>query len=443
MPAGGERGVVPVPVPSRLRELRARGGLRGVLPLLGPAFVAAVAYVDPGNFATNVAGGSRYGYLLIWAVLGANLMAMLIQYLAAKVGIATGRNLAELCREHFPRPLTLGLWVQAEVIAMATDLAEVLGAAIALNLLLGIPLLFGGLIGGAGAFALLSLHALGYRRFEAAIIALLAVILLVFFYETLKTGPDPGGVAGGFVPHLQGTGSLLLAVGMIGATVMPHVIYLHSALTQDRIVARDDAERVELGRFQRLDVMIAMSIAGVVNLSMLAVMASLFFHGPGSDAATIEEAHAGLQRLVGGAAALAFALSLLASGLSAERRHLRRPDRHAGVHPQDDPALAAPRDHIDPGAGRPRDRRRPHLRPRPVAGCALVRDSLRADPARDLHTPTRADGRACQPAADNGGRHSGRNRHRLAERVPARGDLCRVTASTSPLAVPRGGAAPA
>jgi len=308
------RVITPPPL-SELRRLRARGGIRGVLPLLGPAFVAAVAYVDPGNFATNVAGGAKFGFLLMWAVLAANLMAMLIQYLSAKVGIATDQNLPELCREHFPRPVAVGLWVQAEVIAMATDLAELVGAALALNILFGIPLFVAGLIGGVGAFALLALHSLGYRRFEAAIIALLGVILLVFLYETLTTGPNIRLVASGFIPRLKGTDSLLLAVGMIGATVMPHVIYLHSALTQNRIRPHDDAERHELVRFQRLDVVIAMTIAGVVNLAMLAVIASLFHGVPGAD--TIEGAHAGLKTAVGGAAALAFALALLASGLSA------------------------------------------------------------------------------------------------------------------------------
>ncbi len=198
---------------------------------------------------------------------------------------------------------------------MATDLAELLGAAIALNLLFGIPLFAAGLIGGAGAFALLSMHALGYRRFEAAITALLAVILIVFLYETLKTGPAAGSAIRGFIPRLEGSGSLLLAVGMVGATVMPHVIYLHSALTQGRIHPRDEAERRELTRFARLDVVIAMTIAGVVNLSMLAVIASLF--NGDKNAETIAGAHAGLASVVGSGAALAFALALLASGLSA------------------------------------------------------------------------------------------------------------------------------
>jgi manganese transport protein len=307
-------GTIALPAPTELQLIRSRGRLRYSFSLLGAAFVAAVAYVDPGNFATNVAGGARYGYLLLWAVLAANLMAMLIQFLSAKMGIATGRNLPELCREHFPRPVSWGLWVQAELIAMSTDLAEIVGAAIALNLLFGVPLFIAGLMAGAVAFALLALHSRGYRRFETAIVGLLAIILVGFLYQTLRVGPDAGGVVAGLVPHLKGSDSLLLAVGIIGATVMPHVIYLHSALTQDRIQPRDDDERRELVRFQRVDVVLAMGIAGLINLSMLAVMAAVL-SGSGTD--TIEGAHSGLGDAIGPAAAIAFALALLASGVSA------------------------------------------------------------------------------------------------------------------------------
>jgi len=226
--------------PSDLQRLRDRPGLRGILPMLGPAFVAAIAYVDPGNFATNIAGGSKYGYLLLWVVLAANLMAMLIQFLSAKVGTATGSNLAELCREHFPRRVSVGLWIQAELIAMATDLAEFVGAAIALNLLFGVPLLPAGLLTAVVAFGILGLQTRGHRRFEVVVAGLLAVILLGFLYDTLRVGFDAGAAARGFVPHFAGTDSILLGAGILGATVMPHVIYLHSALTQDRIVPRND-----------------------------------------------------------------------------------------------------------------------------------------------------------------------------------------------------------
>jgi manganese transport protein len=301
---------------SDLERARARGRGRYVLTLLGPAFVAAVAYVDPGNFATNIAGGAKYGYLLLWVILVANLMAMLIQYLSAKVGIATGSNLAELCREHFKRPVAVGLWIQAELIAMATDLAEFVGAAIALNLLFDVPLFASGLITAAVAFGILGMQALGYRKFETVIAGLLGVILLGFLYEVLDVGADPGALAGGFIPGFSGTDSVLLATGILGATVMPHVIYLHSALTQDRIRPRDDDERRELLRFQRIDVGVALGIAGLVNMSMLIVAASLF-HGAGlTGVDTIEGAYAGFDDLLGPGAAAAFGIALLASGLS-------------------------------------------------------------------------------------------------------------------------------
>jgi len=310
----GADGSIGVPDASELQKLRARGRFRYFLALFGAAFVAAVAYVDPGNFATNVAGGAEFGYMLLWTVLAANLMAMLIQFLSAKLGIATGKNLPELCRENFPRRVTWGLWAQAEVIAMATDLAEIVGAAIALNLLFGTPLFIGGLIGSAMAFVLLALHNRGYRRFETAIIGLLGVILAGFIYEALKIGPDASGVLNGFVPQLDGTDSLLLAVGIIGATVMPHVIYLHSALTQDRIPPRDDGERHALINFQKIDVGLAMGIAGFINMAMLAIAAAVL-GGTGID--TIEGAYEGLKNLVSPTAGLAFGLALLASGIAA------------------------------------------------------------------------------------------------------------------------------
>jgi manganese transport protein len=307
--------VTPLPAPSTLQRAGGRGGRGARLALIGPAFVACIAYVDPGNFATNIAGGSKYGYMLLWVLLSANLMAMLIQNLSAKIGIATNKNLPELCREHFPRPVTWGLWVQAELIAMATDLAEFVGAAIALNLLFGIPLLPSGLITAVAAFAILGLQSRGYRRFELAIVGFLGVILLGFLYDTLRIGFDAGEAAQGFVPHFDGSDSILLATGILGATVMPHVIYLHSALTQDRVKAGDEAERRLLLRFTRIDVTIAMTLAGIINMSMLVIAASLFF-GNGPDVDTIEKAHAGFKDLVGPSAAIAFALALLASGFA-------------------------------------------------------------------------------------------------------------------------------
>jgi manganese transport protein len=301
---------------STLRLLRSRGRLRGMVALLGPAFVAAVAYIDPGNFATNFSAGAKYGYTLAWVIVVANLMAMLVQYLSAKTGVATGRDLPELCREHFSRPVSIGLWVQAEVIAMATDLAEFVGAAVGLNLLFHVPLFPAALITAVVAFVILALEQRGYRRFELAICGLLGIVFLGFAYDLATVGVDPVGIASGLVPGFAGTDSLLLVAGIIGATVMPHVVYLHSALTKSRVHCRDDAERRELLRFQRLDVLIGLGAAGLINLSMLFIAATLFHHTGRLAVDSIDAAHAGLGRLVGGGAALAFAAALLASGLS-------------------------------------------------------------------------------------------------------------------------------
>ena len=200
-------------------------GLRGLWPFLGPAFIAAVAYIDPGNFATNIAGGAKYGYLLCWVVVSANLMAMLVQTLSAKLGIATGRNLPETCRDNFRKPVSFGLWVQAEAIAMATDLAEVLGAALGLNLLFGMPLFPAGLLAGAGAFGILALQRYGFRRLEAVIAGLVGVIVVAFAFEVFLAKPSPGEtVKHIFVPGFEGSESILLAAGILGATVMPHVV---------------------------------------------------------------------------------------------------------------------------------------------------------------------------------------------------------------------------
>jgi manganese transport protein len=318
MPLAAGTAVPGAPEQSGLRLLRSRGRVRGAVALLGPAFVAAVAYIDPGNFATNFSAGAAFGYSLAWVIVAANLMAMLVQYLSAKVGVATGRDLPELCRLHLPRPACLGLWAQAELIAMATDLAEFVGAAVGLNLLFHVPLGLAGLMTALVAFGILALEQRGYRRFELAISALLAIVFCGFGYDLMTVGADPHGVAAGLVPVLPG-GSLLLVAGIIGATVMPHVVYLHSALTKSRVHCHDDAERRELLRFQRLDVVLALGGAGLVNLLMLFVAASLFHH-TGADglagAGSIGAAHAGIARLAGGGAALAFAVALLSSGLS-------------------------------------------------------------------------------------------------------------------------------
>jgi len=305
------------PIVEESVQTTTRPSLRpGALAMLGPAFVAAVAYVDPGNFATNISGGAEFGYLLLWVILAANLLAMLIQNLSGKMGIATGHNLPELCRIHFPRQVTWGLWVQAELVAMATDLAEFVGAAIALNLLFGVPLFEAGIITAIVSFAVLGLQRRGHRRFELVIVGMLGVVLLGFLYDTLRIGFDAGDAAKGLVPGFEGTDSVLLATGILGATVMPHVIYLHSALTQRRIVTTTTEEKRRLLRFQRVDVTIAMGLAGLANMAMLIVAASLFHTNGLTNVDTIEEAHKGFETLVGPGAALAFALALLASGLA-------------------------------------------------------------------------------------------------------------------------------
>jgi manganese transport protein len=296
-------------------EIRERGGLRR-LSLFGPAFVAAIAYVDPGNFATNFSAGAEFGYLLLWVIVAANLLAMLIQTLSAKLGLATGRNLPELCRDHFPKPVSRGMWVQAELVAIATDLAEVIGGAIALHLLFGIPLFTGGVITGVVAFALLHLQTRGYRPFELAIAGLFGVILLGFLATVVRVDIAPAELAAGLVPAFEGTGSLLLATGILGATVMPHVIYLHSALTQRRISAETPADRRYLFRHQQLDVMIGMGLAGLVNASMLIIAAALFFGTDVPDTDTLEGVHAGLARVLDQQAAFLFAVALLASGFA-------------------------------------------------------------------------------------------------------------------------------
>ncbi len=303
---------------SALELVLAKGRLRATLLLLGPAFVAAIAYVDPGNFATNIQGGAKFGYLLLWVVLAANAMAMLIQYLSAKLGIATDRDLPELCRDHYPKPVSWGLWVQAEVMAMSTDIAEFLGAALGLNLLFHVPLLVAGVMTGFIAFGILELQRHGFRRFEIAITALLGIIFLGFLYETLKIGPSASGIAQSFLPPRLGSSeALYISVGIIGATVMPHAIYLHSALTKGRMPVRNDAERTRVLRFERLDVIVALTLAGLINMAMLAVAAKLFHNTPGyTNIDTIQGAHAGFGHLVGGTAALAFAVALLASGAS-------------------------------------------------------------------------------------------------------------------------------
>ena len=294
-----------------------RRGIRKLWPFLGPAFIAAVAYVDPGNFATNISGGAQFGYLLLWVLLCSNLMAMLIQSMSAKLGIATGKNLPEVCRARFPKPLSIGLWIQAEIIAMATDLAEFIGAALALNLLFGIPLFPAGLLTGLGVFGILALQRRGFRPLEAVISAMVGVILFAFAFQIYYAEPEGERVlAGLFTPGFQGTESVLLAAGILGATVMPHVIYLHSALTQRRVIGKTEEEKKKIFRFELVDVVIAMSLAGFINASMLLMAAALFNANGLTDITDIDLAFEQLGILVNHNAAILFGLGLFASGFS-------------------------------------------------------------------------------------------------------------------------------
>jgi len=295
----------------------AKRGLGRLLPFLGPAFIACVAYIDPGNFATNIQAGSQFGYLLLWVVLASNLMALLVQALSAKLGIATGTNLAEHCRNQFPKPVVWIMWGLMEIVAMATDLAEFLGAAIGFNLLFGMPLWAAAIATGVATLLILGLEVRGFRKIEAVIGTLVGVIAVSYLLETWFSPPDWGQVAlHSVLPLFSGSESILLATGILGATVMPHVIFLHSALTQNRITARDPQRARRLYRFELIDVSIAMGIAGLVNAAMLIMAASTFFKNGLTHVASIEEAHRTLEPLLGRASSWVFAISLLASGLS-------------------------------------------------------------------------------------------------------------------------------
>ncbi len=288
-----------------------------LIPFLGPAFIASVAYVDPGNFATNIQGGSEFGYTLLWVILASNLMAMLIQTLSAKLGIATGTNLAEHCRNNFSKPVVFSMWVLMEIVAMATDLAEFLGAALGFNLLFGFPLIVGGILTGICTFLILGLQRYGFRPLEIAITLMVSVIAICYLLETILDKPSLNTVLyHTFVPQFSGTESVLLATGILGATVMPHAIFLHSALTQQRIIVKSPDKLRKLFGFEILDVTIAMGIASLVNMAMLIMAAATFYRHGLTNIATIEQAHITLQPLLGKAAGWIFAISLLASGLS-------------------------------------------------------------------------------------------------------------------------------
>ncbi|MGW8319641.1 MAG: Nramp family divalent metal transporter [Candidatus Promineifilaceae bacterium] len=294
-----------------------KGRLARLLPFLGPAFVASVAYIDPGNVATNIQAGAQFGYLLLWVIMASNFTAMLIQALSAKLGIATGQNLAELNRAYFPRPVVIGMWLIMEVVAMATDLAEFLGAAIGFNLLLGVPLWLAGILTAIVTFLILELERFGFRPLEAVITALIGVVAASYLIETVLDRPDWLQVAyHAVVPQFSGSQSVLLAAGILGATVMPHAIFLHSALTQNRIVARNATEAKRLYRYETIDVLIAMFLAGLVNAAMLIMAAATFFGHGQHDVGTIDQTYRTLEPLLGSAASWVFAIALLAAGLS-------------------------------------------------------------------------------------------------------------------------------
>ena len=380
-----------------------------MLPFAGPAVIASIAYMDPGNFATNIQGGAQFGYLLLWVVVLANLVAMLFQALSAKVGIVTGQSLAGLCRRHFPRPVVLAMWVVSEIAAMATDLAESLGAAIGLSLLFGLPLLAGLLITFVATYAMLLLQGGGFRPIELVISVFIGAIGLCYLIELLIAPPDWGAFAfHSVVPLLAGPDSVTLAVGIIGATVMPHAIYLHSSLTQGRMPAANDADRRRILGYSNREVLLALGVAGLVNMAMLA-MAARVFHEGHADVATIETAYHTLVPLLGIGAGAVFMVSLLASGFSSSvvgtmagqvimqdfvgfriPLWLRRAGHHAAG-----PGDRRHRGGFDPGAGAQPGRAEP--------GAAGADDrAARAERA------ARRDGRLRQPARDAGVRHPGR-----------------------------------
>jgi manganese transport protein len=292
-------------------------GIRALLPFLGPAFIASIAYIDPGNFATNIQSGALYGYKMLWVIILANLMAMLLQNMSAKLGIATGKSLPEICRDHMPKWLTWTMWVVSELAAMATDLAEFLGATLALNLLAGIPMLFATIITGIVTYLILMLEKFGFRPLEKFIAAFAMLIGLCYLVETIFSKPDLTLVAyHSVVPWLGNSESIMLAVGVIGATVMPHAIYLHSSLTQNRVVPRNDMEKIKIQKFSTKEILIAMTLAGFVNLAMMFMAASVFHATGNSQVADITTAYHTLTPLLGSAAASVFLISLLASGVS-------------------------------------------------------------------------------------------------------------------------------
>jgi len=293
-----------------------RRGPTTALLFAGPAVVTSIAYMDPGNFATNIQAGAKYGYTLLWVVLMANLIAMLFQALSAKLGIVTGRNLAEMCREYFPVPIVIAMWIISEIAAMATDLAEFLGGALGLSLLAHMPLLAGMLVTAVVTYGILLFEKHGFRPMELIIGSLVAVIGLCYLVEMFIAPVDWTAASySALLPHIPDREALIISVGIIGATVMPHALYLHSGLTQQRAPVAGESERRKLLKFSNIEVVLALAAAGLVNMAMI-MMASSAFHNGHSDVAEIESAYHTLTPLLGFAAAAVFLVSLIASGIS-------------------------------------------------------------------------------------------------------------------------------
>lgn len=291
-------------------------GIKKILPFLGPAFIAAVAYIDPGNYATNITAGSKYGYSLLWVIFVSNLMAVLIQSLSAKLGIATEKNLPELCGEHFKKRTSILLWIQAELVIMATDLAEFIGAALGLYLIFKIPLISAAIIAAIGSLIILEMQRRGIRKFEAIITGMIFIVVIAFGIQVFYANPESSPLVHGlFVPSFDGVDSVLLAAGMLGATVMPHAIYLHSSLTQKRVIGKNDVEKKKIFQFEFIDVLIAMVIAGGINGSMLVVSAALF-HKNGLNVEDLDLAFQQFGNLLGPSAAILFGVGLLSAGLA-------------------------------------------------------------------------------------------------------------------------------
>jgi manganese transport protein len=294
-----------------------RSFFRKVFPFLGPAFIASIAYIDPGNFATNIQSGSQYGYLLLWVVLGSNVMASFVHALAAKLGIASRKNLAEHCADQFSKPVSFTLWITMEVSAMASDITGFIGATIGFNLLFGMPLWLAGLLTGVAAFLILGLERFGFRSLETTITTLVGIISICYVIEILFVKPPWGAVlTHAIIPQLEGNESILLAAGILGATVTPYAIILHSALTQDRVIPHGGIQKRRLFRFEIVDVSAAMGVASLVNMAMLVMAAGTFYQHGVKNVGTLELAYKTLQPLLGQAATWVFAVSLCASGLS-------------------------------------------------------------------------------------------------------------------------------